>query len=76
MSYGAFVKLEEGIEGLVHISEMSWTKRINHPNELVQIGDDIKVVVLGIDEAERRNFARHEAGHRTTRGSRSPVAIR
>ena len=50
MSYGAFVKLEEGIEGLVHISEMSWTKRISHPNELVQIGDEIKVVVLGIDE--------------------------
>ncbi len=40
MSYGAFVKLEEGIEGLVHISEMSWTKRISHPSELVQIGDD------------------------------------
>jgi small subunit ribosomal protein S1 len=38
MSYGAFVKLEPGIEGLVHISEMSWTKRINHPNELVHIG--------------------------------------
>ena len=35
MSYGAFVKLETGIEGLVHISEMSWTKRINHPSELV-----------------------------------------
>jgi len=50
MSYGAFVKLEEGIEGLVHISEMSWTKRISHPNELVQIGDDISVVVLGIDK--------------------------
>src|SRR5207302_1529375 len=39
MSYGAFVKLEPGIEGLVHISEMSWTKRINHPSELVSIGD-------------------------------------
>jgi len=50
MSYGAFVKLEEGIEGLVHISEMSWTKRISHPNELVQIGDEINVVVLGIDK--------------------------
>lgn len=49
MSYGAFVKLEEGIEGLVHISEMSWTKRINHPSELVQIGDKIEVVVLGIN---------------------------
>src|SRR5262245_1959495 len=49
MSYGAFVKLEEGIEGLVHISEMSWTKRINQPSELVQIGDKIEVVVLGIN---------------------------
>src|SRR5271168_5372119 len=50
MSYGAFVKLEEGIEGLVHISEMSWTKRINHPSELVNIGDRIEVVVLGINK--------------------------
>src|SRR5262249_453427 len=49
MSYGAFVKLEEGIEGLVHISEMSWTKRINHPSELVNIGDKIEVIVLGIN---------------------------
>jgi small subunit ribosomal protein S1 len=50
MSYGAFVKLEPGIEGLVHISEMSWTKRVNHPNELVQIGDEIDVVILGVDK--------------------------
>jgi small subunit ribosomal protein S1 len=50
MSYGAFVKLEPGIEGLVHISEMSWTKRINHPSELVQIGDEINVVILGVDK--------------------------
>jgi len=50
MSYGAFVKLEPGIEGLVHISEMSWTKRINHPNELVQIGDEIDVVILSVDQ--------------------------
>jgi small subunit ribosomal protein S1 len=49
MSYGAFVKLEPGIEGLVHISEMSWTKRINHPSELVQIGDTIEVQVLNIN---------------------------
>jgi small subunit ribosomal protein S1 len=53
MSYGAFVKLEEGIEGLVHISEMSWTKRISHPNELVQINDEIDVVVLGIDKEKQ-----------------------
>ncbi len=50
MSYGAFVKLEDGIEGLVHISEMSWTRRVNHPNELVSINDEIEVVVLGINQ--------------------------
>jgi len=50
MSYGAFVKLEEGIEGLVHISEMSWTRRISHPSELVQVDDEIEVVVLKIDK--------------------------
>src|SRR5436309_14254304 len=50
MSYGAFVKLEEGIEGLVHISESSWTKRISHPNELVHIDDEVTVVVLKIDK--------------------------
>ncbi len=49
MSYGAFVKLEPGIEGLVHISEMSWTKRVQHPNELVSIGDQIDVKILGVD---------------------------
>jgi small subunit ribosomal protein S1 len=50
MSYGAFVKLEEGIEGLVHISEMSWTRRISHPNELVSPEDEIEVIVLKIDK--------------------------
>jgi small subunit ribosomal protein S1 len=50
MTYGAFVKLEPGIEGLVHISEMSWTKRINHPNEMVSIGDKIEVQVLNINK--------------------------
>jgi small subunit ribosomal protein S1 len=49
MSYGAFVKLEDGVEGLVHISEMSWTKRVNHPSELVKPGDKVEVVVLEID---------------------------
>jgi small subunit ribosomal protein S1 len=50
MSYGAFVKLEPGVEGLVHISEMSWTKRIGHPSEVVQVGDQVEVVILGINE--------------------------
>jgi small subunit ribosomal protein S1 len=53
MSYGAFVKLEPGVEGLVHISEMSWTKRINHPSELVQIGDTIEVQVLNINKEKQ-----------------------
>lgn len=53
MSYGAFVKLEPGIEGLVHISEMSWTKRINHPDEVVKIGDQIKVQVLNINKEKQ-----------------------
>jgi len=48
LSYGAFVELEEGIEGLVHVSEMSWTRRINHPNQVVSPGDELDVVVLEI----------------------------
>jgi len=53
MSYGAFVKLEPGIEGLVHISEMSWTKRINHPSELVSSGDQLEVQVLNINKEKQ-----------------------
>ncbi len=48
-NYGAFVKLEGGIEGLVHISEMSWTRRITHPSEMLRVGQDIEVVVLEIN---------------------------
>ena len=50
MSYGAFIRLEDGIEGLVHISEMSWTRRVNHPSEVVNAGDEVDVVVLEIDK--------------------------
>ncbi len=53
MSYGAFVKLEDGIEGLVHISEMSWTRRINHPSEIVKQGDEVDIVVLEIDHEKQ-----------------------
>lgn len=48
LSYGAFVELEEGIEGLVHVSEMSWTRRVNHPSAMVKVGDELDVVVLDI----------------------------
>jgi small subunit ribosomal protein S1 len=53
MTYGAFVKLEPGVEGLVHISEMSWTQRVNHPSELVSSGDTIEVQVLAINQEKQ-----------------------
>jgi small subunit ribosomal protein S1 len=53
MSYGVFVRLEDGIEGLVHISEMSWTKRLAHPAELVNLGDEIDVVVLSVNKEKQ-----------------------
>ncbi|GAB4288314.1 MAG: 30S ribosomal protein S1 [Myxococcota bacterium] len=52
--YGAFVELEEGIEGLVHISEMSWTKRIKHPSKIVKVGDLVEAEVLEIDTEHKR----------------------
>ena len=52
--YGAFVELEKGIEGLIHVSEMSWTKRAVHPSKVVNVGDMVEVQVLGVDEANRR----------------------
>jgi len=51
--YGAFVKLEEGLEGLVHISEMSWTRRINHPSEVVGLEEEVEVVVLDFDKEKQ-----------------------
>jgi small subunit ribosomal protein S1 len=53
MNYGAFVKIEDGLEGLVHISEMSWTKRINHPSEVANVGDKVEVVVLDINKEKK-----------------------
>ncbi len=52
--YGAFVELEPGIEGLIHISEMSWTKRVKHPSKVVAIGDETDVIVLDVDPVERK----------------------
>ncbi len=53
MTYGAFVKLEDGIEGLVHISELSWTRSPTHPNEVVKVGDKVKVMVLEINHEKQ-----------------------
>ncbi|HHI97220.1 MAG TPA: 30S ribosomal protein S1 [Thermodesulfatator atlanticus] len=53
-NFGAFVELEPGVEGLIHISELSWTKRIKHPRDVLAVGDQVEVVVLGVDEENRR----------------------
>ena len=52
--YGAFVELEEGVEGLIHVSEMSWTKRIKHPNKVLAIGEEVESMVLALDIPNRR----------------------
>jgi small subunit ribosomal protein S1 len=52
--YGAFVELAEGIEGLIHVSEMSWTKRVKHPSQIVNVGDEVEVQVLEVDTENRR----------------------
>lgn len=54
MDYGAFVELESGIEGLIHISEMSWTRKISHPSKVLQVGQSVEVVVLNVDPGHRR----------------------
>ncbi len=53
-NYGVFVELESGVEGLVHISEMSWTKKIKHPKQMLKLGDNIKAIVLSTSKEERR----------------------
>ncbi len=52
--YGAFIEIEEGVEGLVHVTEMSWTKRITKPSEVLRVGDDVEAVVLGIQKDEEK----------------------
>ena len=52
--YGAFIEIEEGVEGLIHISEMSWTKKVKHPSQIVSIGDTIEAVVLNLDTENKR----------------------
>lgn len=54
LPYGAFVELEKGVEGLVHVSELSWTKRISHPSEFLAIGDEVEAVVLSMDPDARK----------------------
>jgi small subunit ribosomal protein S1 len=53
-AYGAFVELEEGIDGMIHVSDLSWTRKINHPSEMLKKGDELEAVVLDIDKANQR----------------------
>jgi small subunit ribosomal protein S1 len=53
-TYGAFIEIEEGVDGLLHISDMSWTKKITHPNEMLKKGDKVKCVVLEVDKDKMR----------------------
>ncbi len=53
-AYGAFVELEEGIDGMIHVSDMSWTRKINHPSEMIKKGDEIEAVVIDIDKQNQR----------------------
>jgi small subunit ribosomal protein S1 len=59
-TFGAFVELEAGVDGLVHVSDLSWTKRVKHPSEVVRKGQDLKVIVLDIDVAQRRISLGHK----------------
>jgi small subunit ribosomal protein S1 len=52
--YGAFIELEGGVEGLIHVSEMSWTKRVKHPNKLLNVGDEVETLILALDIPNRR----------------------
>jgi small subunit ribosomal protein S1 len=54
VDYGAFVELEPGVEGLVHISEMSWTRKLRHPSQMVRVGDEVDVVILSVDQEKKR----------------------
>jgi small subunit ribosomal protein S1 len=53
-AYGAFVELEEGIDGMIHVSDMSWTRKINHPSEVLKKNDEVEAIVLAIDKANQR----------------------
>ena len=60
--YGAFVELEPGVEGLIHVSEMSWSKRVKHPSKILNVGDTVEAMVLGVDPAGAAHLARPQAG--------------
>ncbi|MBM4103232.1 MAG: 30S ribosomal protein S1 [Planctomycetes bacterium] len=76
MNYGAFIRLDEGIEGLVHISEMSWTKRVGHPSDILQVGQEIEIVVLDVNKEKQEislGIKQLEANPWSVAGQKYPV---
>jgi small subunit ribosomal protein S1 len=71
-SYGAFVELEEGIDGMVHVSDISWTRKVNHPSEVLKKGDEVEAVVLDVDRPNQRHRPRHQAARRGSVGTHRP----
>ena len=59
-NFGVFVELEQGVDGLVHISDLSWTKKVRHPGEIVKKGDELEVIILGVDVSQRRISLGHK----------------
>jgi small subunit ribosomal protein S1 len=53
-TYGAFIELEEGIDGMVHVSDLSWTRKVNHPSEILKKGDEVEAIVLDVDASQQR----------------------
>src|SRR5579875_1087471 len=74
--YGAFVELEKGVEGLIHVSEMSWTKRTVHPSKVVSVGDEVEVQVLDVDVANRRiSLGSNRSSRIPGSGSPQPIQL-
>ncbi|MBP1711915.1 MAG: ribosomal protein [Deltaproteobacteria bacterium] len=77
--YGSFVQLEEGVEGLVHVSEMSWTKKVRHPSKILSVGDEVEVMVLEVDLEHKRislGLKQTSANPWDTIGERYPVGTK
>ena len=76
MPYGAFVELEEGVEGLIHVSELSWTKRIVRPADVLNVGQEVEAAVLGVNKDEQKISLGLRQLDVPTRGTRSRRSTR
>ncbi len=74
-NFGAFVEIEPGIDGMIHISDLSWTRKYSHPSEALQKGQEVKCIVLEVNEEKRRISLGHKADDRGPVDSRYPGKI-